>query len=384
MTDPKLRYLGPLTETVVKHAPWRLKLPAGFTLVVVVPTLIAAIYFLFLATPRYVSEAKFVVRTPARDQPSSLGMALSGVGLSTGTSDAFAVHEYLESRDGLADIDSRMDLRSMYNRPGIDAFSRLPRPFEDSSFETFHRGFNSYLTVGYDSASGISTLRVEAFTARDAQRINNALLLAGEQLVNRLNERAASDAVADARRSVQENQARLINAQNRLTAFRNEERFIDPARTAEAASELIGELAVQLATLRAERAQLAADAPESPQLAVLDSKILAFSEQIAAEQRKVVGEVDSLAPKMSTYERLSLEREFADNLLAQATSALETAESEARRQRLYLDRIVAPNLPDDSTQPRRIMSILTVLASTLLIYGLGSLVWAGLRESRTD
>lgn len=385
MTDSKLSYLGPLPQAGGDSASKRtIKLPIGFLAVVVLPTLVAVIYFLLIASPRYVSEARFVVRTPAKEQPSALGAALSGVGLSAGTSDAFAVHEYLQSRDSLAEIDQKLNLRSMYGRPGIDAFSRLPAPFQDQSFETFHKGFSHYVTVGYNSSNGISTLRVEAFTPRDAQLINSALLEAGERLVNRLNERAATDAVTEARRSVMENEARLLDAQKRLTAFRNEERFIDPARTAQAAGDLIGELTIQLATLKAERAQVAADAPNSPQLPFLDSRIRAFAQQIAAEQSKIVGDADSLAPKISTYERLTLEREFADKLLAQATAALDSAQADVRRQRLYLDRIVSPNLPDASTQPRRLLSILAVLASTLVFYGLAVLVWAGLRESSTD
>lgn len=385
MTDTKLSYLGPLPNAGEKLSPrWGLRLPVGFLIVVALPTLVAAIYFLIIASPRYVSEARFVVRSPANEQPSTLGMALSGVGLSAGTSDAFAVHEYLQSRDGLAEIDKSLQLRRMYGRPGIDPFSRLPGPFQNESFEAFHKGFNRYVTVGYDSASGISTLRVEAFKASDAQKISQAMLQAGEQLVNRLNERAANDAVAEAHRSVTENQARLLEAQNRLTTFRNAERFIDPARTAQVASELIGELTVQLATLRAERAQIAANAPDSPQLAVLDSRIRAYAQQIALEQSKIVGDADSLAPKISTYERLALEREFADKLLAQATATLASAQTDARRQRLYLDQIVRPNLPDEPTQPKRFLAVLAVLASSLVIYGLGMLVWAGLRESRTS
>lgn len=382
MTDTKLSYLGPLLQAGEKSSPrWGFKLPIGFLIVVVLPTFFAAIYFLLIASPRYVSEARFVVRSPANEQPSTLGMALSGVGLSTGTSDAFAVHEYLQSRDGLAEIDKALKLRGMYEGPGIDPFSRLPGPFQNQSFEVFHKGFNRYVTVGYDSASGISTLRVEAFKASDAQKINQALLQAGEQLVNRLNERAANNAVAETRRSVMENQARLLEAQNRLTAFRNAEGFIDPARTAQVANDLIGELTVQLATLRAERAQIAADAPDSPQIPMLDSRIRAYAQQVALEQSKIVGDADSLASKISTYERLALEREFADKLLAQATATLASAQADARRQRLYLDQIVRPNLPDEPTQPKRFLSILAVLASSLVVYSLGMLVWAGLRES---
>ena len=98
----------------------------------------------------------------------------------------------------------------------------------------------------------------------------------------------------------------------------------------------------------------------------------------------MAGRADSLASKLSAYETLMLEREFADKLVAAATAALNSAQLEARRQQLYLDRIVAPDLPDTPAQPKRFMSLLAIFTSLLLAYGVGWLVWAGVRESRLE
>jgi capsular polysaccharide transport system permease protein len=55
----------------------------------------------------------------------------------------------------------------------------------------------------------------------------------------------------------------------------------------------------------------------------------------------------------SDLEDLVLERQFADRQLAEATTALVEARQEARRQALYLERVVGPGLPDEATRPRR-------------------------------
>ena len=68
--------------------------------------------------------------------------------------------------------------------------------------------------------------------------------------------------------------------------------------------------------------------------------------------------------------------------MAAASTALDTARLDARRQKLYLERIVSPSVADKATEPNRFRAILMVLISTLLIYGIGWLVWAGLREHR--
>lgn len=387
MAEAQINYLGPIPEALSfreEQKPWWRRLPIGFLLVVALPTLLASIYFLLIATPRYVSEARFIVRAANQAQPSSIGVALQGIGLSNTQSDAFAVHEYIKSRDALRELGRRFDIGAILNPAGADAFSRYPRLWDSRGEEGLYKGFNRFVVVGYDSTTGISTLRVEAFRAEDARQLNQALLAGGEQLVNRLNERAIGDAVTEATTARDEARTRLTGVQQQLTAFRNREGFIDPELAARESSSLIGGLMATVAQLRADRAQLVGEAPQSPQLPILDGRIAAYERQIAAERAKVAGASTSLAPRVGVYTDLELQRELADRELTQTTSALLAAQQEARRQRLYLDRIVNPNLPDKPTEPRRWIAILTVFASSILIYGVGWLVWAGVREHRQD
>lgn len=387
MAEAQINYLGPIPEALTfreERKPWWRRLPVGFLLVVALPTLLAAIYYLLIATPRYVSEARFIVRASSQSQPSALGVALQGVGLSTTQSDAFAVHEYIKSRDALRELGRRYDVAAILNPPGADAFSRYPRLWDGRGEEGLYKGFNRFVVVGYDATTGISTLRVEAFRPEDARQLNQTLLAGGEQLINRLNDRALGDAVAEATTARDEARTRLNEVQQQLTAFRNSAGFIDPELAARESSSLIGGLLATVAQLRADRAQLAGEAPQSPQLPILDGRIAAYERQIAAERTKVTGASGSLAPRVGAYADLALQRELADRELTQATSALLSAQQEARRQKLYLDRIVNPNLPDKPTQPRRWIAILTIFASSMLIYGVGWLVWAGVREHRQD
>lgn len=383
MAEAQINYLGPIPEALAfrqEPKPWWRRLPIGFLLVVALPTLLAMTYFLLIATPIYVSEARFIVRQANQGTPSTLGIALQGVGLSSAQSDAFAVHEYINSRDAVEQLGRRYDIPAMLNPPGADAFSRYPRFWDSQSQEGLYKGFRRFVTVGFDSTTGISTLRVEAFRAADARAISEALLVGGEQLVNRLNDRARTDAVAEATMARDEAREKVSAIQAQLTAFRTREQFIDPELSARESSALIGGLLATVAQLRADRAQLAGEAPQSPQLPILDGRIAAYQRQIDSERAKVAGSSNSLAPQVSVYEDLSLQRELADRELTQATSSLISAQQEARRQKLYLDRVVNPNLPDKPTEPKRWIAILTIFASSLLIYAVGWLVWAGVRE----
>lgn len=379
-SDSPLRLERLLTPRGVQTAR---RLPWPFLLIVVIPTVLAAIYFLLIASPRYVSEARFVVRAPNQPQPSAVGVALQGAGIAPAQTDAFAVHDYIRSRDALRELEKTHDVAAMIGGRG-DVFSRWPLPWESRTFEGRHKGFQRFVTVGYDSTTGISTLRVEAFRPDDARTLAEALLRGGEGLVNRMNARAAADAVSEAVVAQQEAEDRLAGAQGRLTAFRTRERFIDPAGPAAESAELVGQLLASVAALRAERAQIAAEAPQSPRLPGLDVRINALERQVAAERARVAGSPGSLAPQVGAYETLLQERLVAERQLTEAAAALVQARQDARRQTLYLQRIVDPGRPDEAILPHRWLAILTVLISLLLIYGVGWLVWAGVREHRQD
>ena len=58
---------------------------------VLVPTLLAAIYFFALAAPQYVSESRYLVRGRAQASASLLGEALNGAGFRAASDDAVAM-----------------------------------------------------------------------------------------------------------------------------------------------------------------------------------------------------------------------------------------------------------------------------------------------------
>lgn len=61
-------------------------------------------------------------------------------------------------------------------------------------------------------------------------------------------------------------------------------------------------------------------------------------------------------------------------------ASLEQARNEAQRKQLYLERIVQPNKPDIAIEPQRIRAILTTLAVGVVVWGILSMLFAGIRE----
>lgn len=349
-------------------------------LILFLPTLLSVIYFFCMASDQYESEAKFVVRSAQR--PDSLGglSFLVQLGLQRSQDDSFIVQDFMTSRDAVRELQRRLPLRGMFKTDALDIIAGYPSLLYGPREERFYKYIQTMVSVVHTDKTGISTLTVRAFSAENAKKIADSLLQLGEALVNRLNERLLRDAVGRAEVEVTEAQNRVIAAQAALTAFRNKELLIDPARNAVALAELIAKLSTELATTRAQIAEAKMNSSTGPQLPVLERKAIALDEQITSERARVARSSDGLAERIATYERLTLEREFANKMLSTNEGDLVRAKAEAAKQLLYLERVVEPNLADYSTQPKRWRSVLTVLVANLLLVLVMWLIFTGIRE----
>lgn len=362
----------------------RLRLPGlGFLLVVVLPTLLTGIYYFGFAADQFVSEARFVVRSSSRTAPSGIGSFLTNVGITRSQDDTFPVNDFIMSRDAAKLLVDNQQLRAILSRPEADAIARFPNFYSHDTFEDLYKAYKDFVGVTLDTSSGISALTVRAFRAQDAQTVANALLGDAEALVNRMNARARHDAITVAQSEVDRAERRVADVQAALTKFRTVQNTLDPTKASTGLLELIGRLSQESANSKAQLSELLRTSPQSPQMPGLRNRIGALDKQIAEEQRKIVGDNTSIATSLGDYERLLLSREFADKSLSSAIGSLETARAEAQRQQLYLERVVEPNLADASLYPKRYRSTVTVLLACLLIYAIGWLLLAGVREHTT-
>jgi capsular polysaccharide transport system permease protein len=357
----------------IRRRPW-------FALTVIAPTLVAVLYYGVIASDVYVSEAQFIIRSTNKASTNALGSFLQTVGLVRSQDDTFSVQTFIMSRDAVRQLEERNNLRGVLARQEGDFVNRFPSLFGSDRFEQLYKSYQSFVSVIFDSTTGISTLRVRAFRPDDAQGIATAILEYGETLVNRLNDRARQDSIDVAKREVALSEERVTKAQTALTTYRLRTSMLDPTTASNAALELVSKLSVELAATQAQIAEVAKATPNSPHIASLRNRVAALEGQITEERRKIVGDNDSIALKIAEYERLALERQFADRALASSIGSLETARIEAQHKQLYLERVVEPNLPDYALYPRRLLSIFITLVSCLIVYGIVWLISAGFRE----
>jgi capsular polysaccharide transport system permease protein len=344
------------------------------------PTWLAIAYFAGIATPQYETEARYVVKSAARPPLQSGLSMLASLGLGRSQDDSYAVQDFIRSRDAIARLRPQLPLEKIYGADHADFLARFPSMLFGNSEEEFYWYFQHVVSVLHSPTTGVTTLKVRAFTAGEARDIARALLAQGEELVNRMNVRARKDAIQTAQTELEHGQQRLIDAQLELTGFRNRELTIDPTRNAATLGELIAQLSAELATTRAQVRELSIGSGASPQMAGLRRKITALEEQIAQERDRIGRDAGGLAGRIAVYERLSLERDFAEKRVAAAEAELVRAREEASRQQLYLERVVEPSLPDHPTQPERVRLIVMMFFANLLLLLIGWLVYSGVRE----
>jgi capsular polysaccharide transport system permease protein len=348
--------------------------------IVGVPTLAAGVYFFAIASDLYSSEAKFIVRSPKQVQTSMLGALLQTTGLGRTADDTAAVQDFIMSRDAVRKLEQQDDLRAILGRPEGDVVARFPGILRRTDFEALFRRYGYFVSVETDTSTGVTSLQVKAFRAEDAQKIATALLTYSEQLINELNERSRRDAVATAQSEVDRAQEQIARVQSELTAYRVQQKMLDPKTTSAVVLELIAQMNTTLATARTQLAELLKDSPNSPQIPLVKTRIASLENQIAEERAKLSGENNSIVTALTEYERLTLERELAEKALASAFTSLEAARLEAQRQQLYLEPIAQPNLPDYPLYPKRIASFSMVLVSCLVAYGIVWLLVVSARE----
>ena len=102
------------------------KLNGTFLITVAIPTLLALVYYGMVVSDAYISESRFVVRSPQRAAPTGLGALLASAGISRSHDDTYTVHGYVLSRDALAELDKALKVRENFSGQHIDLFSRFP------------------------------------------------------------------------------------------------------------------------------------------------------------------------------------------------------------------------------------------------------------------
>lgn len=200
-----------------------------FRYVVIIPTALSILYFGVIASDVYISESRYVVRSPKVAPQGGLGSLLSTVGITSSDDESYVIVNYMTSMDGMKYVNQSINLKDLFTSNSIDIFSRFASFYWNESYERLLQYFQKQIEIGVDPASGVSTLRVRTYTPHSAQQINQLLLQGSDTLVNTLNEQSRQDLIKFSSYEVDVAKTNLEKADLALNNFRNQKKGDDIA-----------------------------------------------------------------------------------------------------------------------------------------------------------
>lgn len=347
---------------------------------VLLPTLAVFLYLALFASDIYLAEAKFAIRS--QNQQQSLDMLSTFFRTnSSSLSDSYIVQNYIQSMDMIDKVDAKLHVRDHYADRSHDIWYRLTR---NATQDEMLRYWSWAVVTTFDPDTGIMTVQVKAFSPRMAQAVCQAILDAGEALVNAMNVRARTDAISLAQAEVARAEARIRAAHEAMRQYRERTVILDPQAVASGLYSLVNQLEGEITKTTAELAEASTYMQaDSPRVVMLQNRLAVLQKQLQSEKARLASQMQGdkpLSALVSEFQSLTLEEEFAQKQLTSAMASLETARVQAESKSLYVESFQKPMVPDESLYPRPIVFSLVFMLAAAVLLGLVSLIVAAIRE----
>lgn len=356
----------------------------SFLIFVVLPVALAGWYLWERAADQYASKVGFSVRKEEISSPIEL---LGGITDLSGSSsrDTDILYEFIQSQQLVADIDTEIDLRGLWSKPQDDVVFAFEAP---GTIEDLLEYWGDMVRISYDSGAGLIEVEVRAFAAEDATRIAEKIFEKSTDMINQLSAIAREDTIRYAREELDTGVERLKAARETVTLFRNRNQLVDPTLDLQSQAGLLGSLEAQLAEAQIEVDLLRETIRGSdPRLTQAERRVEVIRARIAAERRKLGigdqgGASSAFADLVGEYERLVVDREFAEQAYVSALAAYDAALAESRRKSRYLAAYVTPTKAEAAEYPERVTILLLLSMFLFLAWSIITMVLYSFKDRR--
>lgn len=350
--------------------------------VAVVFSLLSAIYWLLIASDRYVSEAHVIVQRTelTSTAPGDLAGLLTGIS-SVNRGDQLILRDYLQSMDMVKKLDVELNLRGHYSDWGIDPISRLE---SDPTLEELHRYYLSRVSIEFDDYTGVLIIRAEGFDPVTAQQLTRTLVREGEKFMNAMAHSLARDQVRFLERQVAQLNDRAIDARRAVLNYQNKHGLVSPEAATETISVIVAKLEAQRTELQTQLRSLQSYlVPDHPNIVELEQQIDAVNRQMEEETGKLTSpRGGKLNTQLEEFQRLQMEAEFAQDLYKSALIALEKGRVEGTRTIKKMSVVQSANLPEYAEKPSRWYNTLLYIILAMLVAGVVHLLMAIVKDHR--
>jgi capsular polysaccharide transport system permease protein len=358
----------------------------SFLLFVVGPTVLAGWYLWERASDRYVSTVGFSVRTEEAESAIEMLGGIAGLSSSSG-SDTEIMYNFIQSQELVSQLQNELGLRAIWAKgdPEKDPLFAYHAPGTIEDLVSYWRR----MVKVYNDDSGLLELKVQAFTPEDAHAIAQMIFDDSSAMINRLSAIARADATGYARDELEQSVEKLGAAREALTRFRNRTQIVDPSASVQSQMGLLSSLQLQMAETLIELDLIKLTVQNGdPRISQLQRRVTVIEDRMRQEREKLgigvgIGGPDvenAFADLVGEFERLSVDREFAEQSYIAALAAFDASTAQARRQSRYLAAHVRPTMAESPDHPHRRSLLGLVTLFSFLIWAIVVLTAYALRD----
>jgi capsular polysaccharide transport system permease protein len=361
---------------------WRKPL---FVWAVIVPMLLATVYYSFFALDRYESQAELVVRQPGGNPSAgaAVGLAMLVGGVNpTSREETLFLQAYISSNDMLEVLERELNWSSHYKGKLSDPLFWLS---EQSAREDVLKFYRRVVKATLDETNGLLKISVEAYEPIFAQKVLRLIISQSQQVINELSRQMAREQLRFAQTELELARRLYEDKRQVLVQYQSSTNILDIDATALARATLINELEGQLVKSRAELAAMRTSlSPQSPQVQQKTQQIISVEQELETERQRLTStqSTQGLNVIASQYRELMVDAAIAEEGYKFAVTAVENARIEATKQLRALLVVVNPNMPEDPTYPRRLYNLVALLIGLLMLYGILRFVVATINDHR--
>lgn len=351
---------------------------------IIVPMLLAIVYYAFFASSRYVSSAQVVVRqaeSSAQANIPGLALLMSSVD-PVSREETLYLHEYIISHDMLQVLQEKLDWSQHFSGRWNDPLYWLP---DDAPSEEVLKFYQRLVQARYDETTGLLTVEVQTLEPDFAEQVLEEILAQSETFVNDISQGIAKDQLDFAQKELMEATGRYEKTKEAMMQFQSSSNLLNAQATAEARAMIIADLESVISKENAKlKSLLSTLNSQTPQVRAQRNRINSLEQQLAVENKRLVSEAsgDKLNVVAAQYRMLEIDVGIAEEIYKTSVTVVENAKLEATKKIRSLVRVVQPNMPEEPIYPRRLYNLLTLFIALGLLYGITRFVLASIEDHR--
>lgn len=352
-----------------------------FMYIFIVPFMVLSFYVIFIQTELFQSSSTLMVKDLQSTPTSTDLMSALIPSSSSNMQDSMILEKYIQSEEMFRKVDRVFNLKEHYMSDKIDAVNRC---YGFSTMEDFLKVYRSRLIIRYDEISGtldINFLHADAITA---QQILFFIVKESTQTLNQYDKENGAILLNFIQQQEQENRKLLTDAIEKLVAYQNKNRMIDPSIDIKSKSSILAQLEAKLVQKETEYSTLKQYMNDkSPELKILRGEIQSIKHKLSEIKTQLAGSNENeLNENLFEFEELKAEVEYKKERYKQTLIQLDLAKIQATQNSKNLIIVTQPTLPDYYSYPNKIKTVITILLVLLLLYGIITMVQSIVKDHR--